>query len=390
MNTSNHSTESFKIKGVALPTMAADGYIRFSYEETDGQAGDEPNSTTQLPEFEILTAVHMAAPANGMVARMKPHPIADRLPGVETEGLNKRMLLREIPITFFGKSPKDVMKARYEAFDVQTGERVCHGNGEKARRTHHDGTRSTCNCPGARYCEFASGAVDCRIHTRLSVMIDCKDSVPGEVFQFQSSGVNTYMRLMWDLEMLYALFGDLRGIPLTLASWEKSSPVSGYKSFWCAKLAYRDQITPDAAKCAQLESLKAKKIAVQEWINWDAGSDLAGRQNAAIEDDDDVNADLFVVKFNTTESINKGRREARAFAESNTGMNPALKSVIENAMARAVPKTAAVEPTPTLAAHVVSTPVECNMASPVVAAEEAATARPKLQPKLAVNLAGML
>lgn len=66
---------------------------------------------------------------------------------------------------------------------------------------------------------------------------------PLALFEFQSGGINTYRALLGRITMLYALYGDLRGLPLRLTSWSKSSMHSDYRVFHCASITLRQGLT---------------------------------------------------------------------------------------------------------------------------------------------------
>ncbi len=214
-----------------------EGLIRFSYEESPN--GDRK----QLPQFELLTRVHEEAPKIGEIPRMKTHPIADQLICRDSKDEGHR-LITEIPIRFLGRSPESILTARYQAVDTGTGRPVCCGNGKECVQLSSLGQPpSLTNCSGPEVCAFANkDGIKCTLNCRMKVQVDGSND-PLAVFEFQSSGINTYRTLASKLNMLYALYGNLRGLPFRLTSWAKSSSLSLYQPFFAANIELRDGST---------------------------------------------------------------------------------------------------------------------------------------------------
>lgn len=234
--------ESKDIIGIAPFGPFVEGFIRFSFEEDLAS-----KQTQQLPQFEILSHVHDGEPEEGGIPKMVTHPVAEKLMGVDSEDESKR-LLTEVPIRFLSKSPDTALRARYEAFDASSGRMVCTGNGTQAKRLVDGSTASKAEaCNGPDRCGFAQREdVSCKFRCRMDVQIDNSQD-PLAVFQFQSGGINTYRTLAAKLKMLHALYGDLRGLPLRLTSWAKSSKLSGYTAFYCANVELQEEFTLKSA-----------------------------------------------------------------------------------------------------------------------------------------------
>lgn len=218
-----------------------EGLIRFSYDSASQGA-------TQKPNFEVLSRVHAEEPQPGDVPKMVPHLLGDKLEGVDGEGAGRR-LLSEIPIRLMFDKPENNLSARYKAFERSTGQLVCCGNGVRSVRRASLGEQPKDGvCPGPENCVFATTPeVACHLHVRMNVQLDdSQDAL--SVFEFQSSGINSYRTLSAKLSMLKALFGGLRGLPLRLTSWAKSSMASGYQPFYCANIELREGLDLPKAK----------------------------------------------------------------------------------------------------------------------------------------------
>lgn len=277
-----------------------DGFIRFSHDE-DPLGGDP----IQRSDFEILSHVHDGLPVAGTVPKMQRHPIESRLLKPNS-GTTHRDRLSEIPVRLLGKNIETNLSGRFECFDTDSGRMVCVGNGDEAFRVSTEweadavggqgGLPSSVPCEGPQRCPFArNAAVSCRFRVRLKLQIDtddhgaadspradqegtaamdadrCQCEIPGLIesenslanrehggraasasgssldplalFEFQSGGINTYRALLGRLTMLHALYGDLRGLPLRLTSWPKSSMLSNYRVFHSASITLRDGMT---------------------------------------------------------------------------------------------------------------------------------------------------
>lgn len=223
-----------------------EGLIRFA--RTDG---------TQLPEFELLTHVHATEPVPGEVPSMRTHPLSDSLRAVDNDAGTKR-LLTEVPIRFIFDKPENNLSATYKAFQRSTGALLCCGNGEKASRRPTQGQPTNeIDCAGPEHCPYANQPeVACQLNVRLKVQV-VGSTDPLAVFEFQSSGLNSYRSLSAKLKMMHALFGGLRGLPLRLTSWEKSTPGSSYLPFHCANVELEDGLDIVDAK-TQADAFRAK------------------------------------------------------------------------------------------------------------------------------------
>jgi hypothetical protein len=225
------------IKNLAPVGPHIEGLIRFSYEESAN------GGRKQLPQFELLTRVHEDVPKVGEIPRMKTHPIADQLICRDAKDEGHR-LITEIPIRFLGKSPESILTARYQAVDMSSGRYICCGNGNECVQVSTPGQppKQTA-CAGPEVCSLANkDGIQCTLNCRMKVQVD-GSSDPLAVFEFQSSGINTYRTLASKLNMLFALYGNLRGLPFKLTSWAKSSSQSLYQPFFVANIELRDGAT---------------------------------------------------------------------------------------------------------------------------------------------------
>ena len=215
------------------------GFIRFAHE-------GEGEQFKQLDHFEILSRVHLASEDPTAAPRLTPHEIVNKLlPG----GENAQSKLRAIPVKLVFDKPENNLRARYQAYDSELSRLACAGDGAKAVRANFaDGTTSETACAGPEACEYANRAgVRCQLHVRLKVQVEGQ-SDPFAVFEVQSSGINTYRTLSAKLDMMHAAFGKrLRNIPLTLAIYAKSSPLSRFEPFYVADLQLRDGLTMTSA-----------------------------------------------------------------------------------------------------------------------------------------------
>lgn len=243
-----------------------EGLIRFSRDAaSDG-------STEQKPVFELLSRVHAETPQPGEVPKMVTHPLSDKLTGVDSETPERR-LLNEIPIRLMFSKPENNLSAQYKAFDRNSGQLLCCGNGQTAARRGALGespVSATCRSPDN--CVFASDLnVNCQLHLRLKVQVEGSED-PLALVEFQSSSINSYRTLSAKLKMLSAMFGGLRGLPLRLTSWSKSSQLSGYEPFYCANIELREGV----------DLIQAKTLA-DSYRNTYAGIDLEAMEIAVEE-----------------------------------------------------------------------------------------------------------
>jgi hypothetical protein len=241
-----------------------EGFIRFA---STGQ-GD---SLQQLDYFEVLSKVHESQEP-GKLPVLKSHPIAANLVDLQKEDGGEKKI-RVIPIRLIADKPENSLSARYEAYDTELGRQVCVGDGEKCERAIlFKGTTQSGQCAGPEACEFANAqGTQCSLHVRLKVQIEGqKDAL--STFELQSGGINTYRTLAAKLQMMYGLFKkQLRGVPLELAIYDKSSVTSAYQAFYVADLRLRDGVT--AAQALKLtEDFRAEQDA--------AGLDFAAMETA--------------------------------------------------------------------------------------------------------------
>jgi hypothetical protein len=224
-----------------------EGLIRFSHVDDVGDG-----RTTMQPTFELLTHVHACAPVPGQVPKMVPHPLGEKIASESSAGTdtgNGQRLLKEIPIRLMFNSPENNLSVGYKAFCRATGQLVCAGDGNRAAQRVCDGGDSQCvECSGPDKCQFAQdAAVTCQLHVRLKVQVEGSDD-PMAVFEFQSSGIHSYRTLATKLKTLRALYAGLRGLPLRLTSWAKSTQTSGYLPFYSANIELAQGISMVEAK----------------------------------------------------------------------------------------------------------------------------------------------
>lgn len=219
-----------------------EGIIRFTREE------DLKGSTEQKSLFELLTRVHSETPLPGAVPKMVPHPLGEKISGIDSES-GERRLLNEIPIRFMFDKPENNLTASYKAFSKTTGQLMCSGNGEDAVRRSATGVAPSCvSCRGPENCIYALNEdVTCKLNVRLKVQVEGSEN-PFAVMEFQSSGMNSYLTLSATLKLLHTVYSGLRGIPLRLTSYGLSSVGSGYEQFHCANIELREGSTLLATK----------------------------------------------------------------------------------------------------------------------------------------------
>ena len=224
-----------------------EGLVRLAFDESDAWTEALP-----VPQFEILSHVHDRPSESGTAPRLRPHPIAQKLTLVPNLD-GGQCLPQELPFRFLGKKPETVMRARFEAIDDQSGRMLCRGDGAQAVRFAGSGLEAQSHpCMGPGGCTFAqTQGISCRFRCRMDIQIEGGND-PLSVFQFQSGSINTYRALRAKVNMLYAVYGDLRGLPLRLTTWAKSSKLSGYEPFYCANIELKEGVglkeAEDAAK----------------------------------------------------------------------------------------------------------------------------------------------
>ena len=219
-----------------------EGIIRFTREQ------DIKGSTEQKSLFELLTRVHSETPLPGDIPKMVPHPLGEKISGIDSES-GERRLLNEIPIHFMFDKPENNLSASYKAFNKATGQLMCSGNGQDAVRRSAVSEDPTCvSCRGPENCNYAlDDDVACKLNVRLKVQVEGSKN-PFAVMEFQSSGMNSYLTLSATLKLLQTVYSGLRGIPLRLTSYGLSSVGSGYEQFHCANIELREGSTLLATK----------------------------------------------------------------------------------------------------------------------------------------------
>ena len=230
-----------------------EGIIRFA---SEGQ-GEEMR---QLDYFDVCARVHQA-PQEGSLPTLMAHPITEKLLSKVEEDEQKK--IRVIPIRLIADKPANSLKARYEAYDTETGRLLCVGDGENGERAVlSKGTSVSCQCKGPEACEYANDqGVQCALRVRMRVQIEGQDD-PFSVFELHSGGINTYRTLSAKLEMMYEAFGGkLRGLPLELGVYAKSSTASAYQPFYVADLRVRSEMKPAEAFAAMKSQREAESQA---------------------------------------------------------------------------------------------------------------------------------
>ena len=230
-----------------------EGVIRFA---SEGQGED----MLQLDYFDVCARVHQA-PQEGAFPTLTPHSITEKLRPKGEEGEQKK--IRVIPIRLIADKPANSLKARYEAYDTELGRLLCVGDGEKGERAIlSQGTSVSCQCKGPEACDYANGqGVQCALRVRMRVQIEGQDD-PFSVFELHSGGINTYRTLSTKLEMMYEAFGGhLRGLPLELGVYAKSSAASAYQPFYVADLRVRSNMNPAEALATMKEQREAESQA---------------------------------------------------------------------------------------------------------------------------------
>ena len=229
-----------------------EGVIRFASE----RQGEEMR---QLDYFDVCARVHQA-PNEGALPTLLPHPITERLLQKE-EGEQKK--IRVIPIRLIADKPANNLKARYEAYDTELGRLLCVGDGENGERAVlSQGASVSCQCKGPEACDYANEqGVQCALRVRMRVQIEGQDD-PFAVFELHSGGINTYRTLSAKLEMMHEAFGgNLRGLPLELGLYAKSSAASAYQPFYVADLRVRSSMNPAEALAAMKQQREAESQA---------------------------------------------------------------------------------------------------------------------------------
>lgn len=230
-----------------------EGVIRFA---SEGQ-GEEMR---QLDYFDVCARVHQA-PQEGALPPLMPHPITETLLPKGEEGEQKK--IRVIPIRLIADKPANSLKARYEAYDTELGRLLCVGDGENGERAVlSQGTSVSCQCKGPEACDYANEqGVQCSLRVRMRVQIEGQDD-PFSVFELHSGGINTYRTLSAKLEMMHEAFGgNLRGLPLELGIYAKSSAASAYQPFYVADLRVRSKMNPADALAAMKKQREAESQA---------------------------------------------------------------------------------------------------------------------------------
>ena len=230
-----------------------EGVIRFA---SEGQ-GEEMR---QLDYFDVCARVHQKS-KEGALPTLMPHEITEKLLPQTEEGEDKK--IRVIPIRLIADTPTNSLMARYEAYDTELGRLLCIGDGENGERAVlSQGTSVSCQCRGPEACVYANEhGVQCALRVRMRVQIEGQDD-PFSVFELHSGGINTYRTLSAKLEMMYEAFGgNLRGLPLELGVYAKSSAASAYKPFYVADLRVRSGMTPAEAFAAMRNQREAESQA---------------------------------------------------------------------------------------------------------------------------------
>lgn len=311
-----------------------EGVIRFA---SEGDGID----FQQLDYFEVLSRVHNQA-SPGKMPSLRAHPITDVLLDKQEDKEGK---IRVIPIRLIADKPENSLRARYEAYDTDLCRLVCVGDGEKHERANlAQGVTASGNCAGPESCEYANSAgVQCSLHVRMRVQIEGQADCLS-VFELQSSGINTYRTLAAKLEMMSGLFnGELRGLPLELAAYDKSSSASGYQVFHVADLRLRGAMTAaNALKAARA----TRKEELEQGLNHQAMEAALERMsvNGPLTLND---ADSSIVTYSTgvvdREKMRRSVSAVTASASDELG-SLAIAEVINIARRKAAPVEAPIQP----------------------------------------------
>jgi hypothetical protein len=158
------------------------------------------------------------------------HPLHDK---VAAQGA-----LKSIPVRVLFDTPESNIMARYEAWSTHEGEPTCIGDGESGKRLDSvTGAWQAVPCRGPGLCEAArTGKQKCALTARMRMRVDCQDDQLS-VFELRTNSLNSYASIRGTLAQLKATYGHLRGLPLELKPWQKSTRGSSFEPFACVRVA---------------------------------------------------------------------------------------------------------------------------------------------------------
>lgn len=266
--------------------------------------------------LEICDRVHDGVPEIGQIAKMKMHPIHQKI----SQGKEK---IQEIPITLFYNRADNAIRIGYRAYDKETGKPVCAGDGKTAKRAilAADGTdtKKEVACQGSESCEYAKAMnVSCYRQVRMAVQLDAQeDSL--SVFEVRSTSINTYRALKAQLLLIEKRLKGLRHVPLLLKVWQTSNTLSNYEAFHCMRLEYAGKGEVDAYRKAKMTRDELAELGIMD------DNDAAFESQDEIESYFNGGGDAYAVALNLGSS-----------APRRSGSSSMTAKIIEKVRAKAM------------------------------------------------------
>lgn len=272
------------------------GTIRVGYTRTNGRGAKLPVKDDQ---FRITTKVKDDA------GQWVPHALdavlreshGEEVPGARGAAERK---LRRIPVRIVFDRPELNMTEQYAAF-TNEGIPVCVGDGQNAKRRASDGSVTSEDCPGSRFCEYGKNA-RCDAFLRLLVRVEGQnESEPPMILR--TGSVNAVTDNRATLEYWSRIFkGRLAGLPFNFVLDAKQTALSRQSVFYFGRLEPAFASATEGAKLLREMRAEDEELGIDRAAAEDAL--MALRNNGSFaEDTDDGSAqmeDLIVGRFSET------------------------------------------------------------------------------------------
>lgn len=252
------------------------GYVTFNSDASK----DSASASGVATGFQVLSTAFQKNPSSSLKPMRQIHPQASHLLIAQTK------MISEIPIYLLFPDVVANIRARFQCCASEGG-LLCTGNGKSAQQkkmkidsVSEFGSDSdskiksadvTVACPGQETCTFPkSQEAECQLHGLMYLSINSEHFLEDDIFLFEFNSMDCYKQLYLDVSLLRALFGDLRGLPLSLKLKTLPNPTGEASIGHCPTLGLSLGFDFEEAKAVQIEALGLKGVHCPKALNWDA------------------------------------------------------------------------------------------------------------------------
>lgn len=224
------------------------------------------------PGFQVFSNAFQKSSSSNSKPIRPVHPQASHLFTAGSKTIS------EIPIVFLFSEVVANLKTRFDCFNAD-GVLICAGNEKVAQQekatTHSNQTLivelKNATCPGYENCSFPKPhETKCQLHGLMYIGINSEHFVEDDIFVFEFDGLDVYKQLYMDLSLLHALFGDLRGLPLSIKLRTQPNSIVDEPIQLCPSVGLSLGIDFEEAKASQVETMGLKGLHCSKTLNWDA------------------------------------------------------------------------------------------------------------------------